>query len=298
MSITSEPALTIASLVDEVQDVLHGYVRDQEQRTSLSAAISTADTTFTVDDADLLSRGLVEIDDELVYVSQVDTTTGTATVAPWGRAQSGSTASAHASGARVTQSPLFPRQRVASAVYGLLREIFPDVFAVAETRLDVDPVRTNYELPYDCYHVMHVDWLLPGPSGLWAPAGRWRQNKTATTVELELLSPAWPGEGRARVRYMRTPPVQVQGTDDLASYGYDSQVRDLIVLGVTARMLVSVEASRIQMQSVESHGRSEAVPAGSAQGLSRYIYQLFQKRLEDERRQILLRWPLQPHRTR
>lgn len=298
MSITSEPALTIASLVDEVQDALHGYVRSQEHVTSLSALMSAGDLTFGVDDAGSLSRGLVEIDDELVFVSDVDVSTGAATIPPWGRAQSGSTAASHGTGARVTQSPLYPRQRVASAIYGLLREIFPDVFAVAETRLDVDPTRTNYELPVDCYHVMHVEWLVPGAAGLWAPAARWRQNKTATAVELELLSSAWPGEARARVRYMRMPPTRVQGTDDLAGYGYDNQVRDLIVLGVTARMLAFTEASRIQAQSVEAHGRSEAVPAGSAQGLSRYLYQIFQKRLEDERRQILMRWPLQPHRTR
>lgn len=298
MSIAAEPALTVASLVDEIQDALHGYVRVQDQSTSLTADISAGALEFAVDAPSLLSRGAVQIGDELVSVERVDTSTGMVLIAPWGRAQSGSLAAAHVAGSRVTQSPLFPRQRIASAIYGVLREIYPDIYAVGETRLDINPTRTNYELPYDCWHVMHVEWLLPGPTGLWAPAGRWRQNKTAGTVELELLSPAWPGDGRARVRYMRVPPTQVQGTDNLASYGYDQQVRDLIVLGVTARMLTYVESSRVQTQSVESHGRSEAVPAGSAQNLSRYLYQLFRARVEDERKQLLMRWPLQPHRTR
>lgn len=82
------------------------------------------------------------------------------------------------------------------------------------------------------------------------------------------------------------------------SYGYERQTRDLIVLGVTARMMAYTEPARIQAQSLESHGRSEAVPAGAAQTLSRYLYQLFQQRLDDERRDLALRHPPQPHFTR
>jgi hypothetical protein len=296
--IASEPSLTVTSLVDEILDVLHGYNRQQDQRTSLSSAITAADLGFAVQDSGALSRGVVEIDDELVYVTQVDTATGMATIAPWGRGQSSTTAATHAAGAKVTQSPLYPRQRVASAVYGLLREIFPEVFAVGQSSLDINPVRTHYAMPGDCYHVLKVEWLSPGPTGLWVPASRWRQNKPATSVELELLSAAWPGLDRGRVTYMRIPPATIAGSDDLVSYGYERQVRDLIVLGVTARMMAYTEPARVQAQSLESHGRSEAVPAGAAQTLSRYLYQLFQQRLDDERKRLALRHPPQPHFTR
>lgn len=298
MTVASEAAMTISSLVDETMDLLHGYVRDQEQRTSLAAPIVATDVTFKVTNLNQIARGLVEIEDELVVVSAVDAATGTATIEPWGRGQSGTTAVAHAVGARVTMSPLYPRSRVAGALYGVLRELFPDVFAVAATTLNINPVRTNYALPADCYHVLAVEWALPGPTGMWVPAKRWRQNKTATAVELELLSAAWPGPNRGRVLYMRTPPTVVSGTDDLATYGYTTEIRDLIVLGAAARMMALTESARVQVQSVEARGGAEAVPAGSAQNLSRYLYQLFQRRLDDERRQLSVRYPLQPHRTR
>lgn len=158
--LATEPSLTVASLIDEILDVLHGYTRGQDQRTSLTSAVTATDLSFAVEDSGALSRGLVEIDDELVYVTQVDAATGMATIAPWGPGQSGTTASTHAAGAKVTQSPLYPRQRVASAVYGLLREIFPDVYAVGQSTLDINPVRTNYSLPGDCYHVLKVEWQL------------------------------------------------------------------------------------------------------------------------------------------
>lgn len=293
-----ETPFTIASLVDEVIDVLHSYTRVQEQRTSLAAGITSTDTTATVADASALSKGLVEIEDEMVAVKVVDLNTNTVTIEPWGRGQSGSIAAAHLLGARVTQSPLYPRVRVGTAIAGVLREIFPDVFAVGLTALDVNPAVTHYALPADCYHVMGVEWHLPGPTGMWQPAGRWRQNKTDTAVELELLSAVFPGVGRARVRYMRTPPATVLMTDTLSTYGYDISIRDLVVKGAVANLMAFTETSRLQTASVEAHGRSEVVPAGSAQSLSRYLYGLFQKRVEDERKQLLTRYPLQPHRTR
>lgn len=298
MTFASEDALSVPTLVDEVLDTAHGYVRSQEQSTSLATTMTDTGLEFTVADATQVSRGLVEIDDELVHVATVDLANGTATVSPWGRGRSGSTAVTHLAGARVTQSPLYPRQRVANVVYGVLREIFPDVFAVAQTLLTINPVRTNYEMPADCWHIMNVEHNPPGPTGTWIPAKRWRQNKTPTTVELELFSSTWPGVDRVRVRYMRIPPAQVTGVDDLATYGYDNQIRDLIVLGALAKLMAFTEPSRIQAQTVESHGRSEAVPAGSAQTLSRFLYQLFRQRLDDERNQQLIRWPLQPHQTR
>lgn len=298
MAIGAEGPFTVTSLVDEIGDVLHSYTRDQEMRTSLAAPMSSTDQSFTVTDATQVSRGLVEIEDEVVQVSQVDPATGVATVEPWGRAQSGSVADSHAQGVRVTAAPLYPRQRIRTAIYGVLREIFPDVFGVAETTLDYNPAQTNYALPADCYQVLQVQWKVPGPSGMWAYMRRWRQNKTASGGELELLGFAWPGQGRVRVEYMRTPPDQIQGTDDLATYGYDYQIRDLIVLGTVARLMAYTETSRVQSESVVSHGRSEAVPAGSAVSLSRYLYQQFQQRLASERAQQLLRHPIQPHVTR
>lgn len=298
MTLGSEATMTVASLVDETLDALHGYVRNQDLHTSLSGAVTDTALSLPVVDANQVSRGLLEVDDELMMVSTVDPASGAVMVEPWGRGHSGTTAVAHVFGARVVSTPLYPRHRVATAIYGVLREVFPDVYAAAQTTLDVNPAKTNYALPADCYHVLAVEWRLPGPTGMWVPAARWRQNKTPTTVELELLSPVFPGTGQARVRYMRVPPTQVAGTDDLATYGYSTEIRDLLVLGTTARMLAFTESSRVQVQSMESSNRSEAVPAGSAQNLSRYLYQLFQKRVEDERKQLALRYPLQPHRTR
>lgn len=294
----TESPLTIASIVDEVLDTAQGYVRGQDLKTSLTATITDSVLSFTVTQADRMSVGPVEIEDELIQVASVDANTGVATVEPWGRAQGGTTAAAHPAGARVVVAPIFPRQRVRNVVYGILREIFPDVFAVATTTLDGSAVQTNFTMPDDCWHVLRVETKLLGPSLMWQPVGRWRQNKQPTSVELEVIGPVVVGSSRVRVQYIKTPPVTLSSTDDLTTLGYDYQVRDLIVLGATARLMSYTETSRVQGQSMESSGRAENVPAGSAAALSRVLDARFRERVESERMQLLNRYPTQPHSTR
>lgn len=295
----AEGPMTIPSLIDEVLDVIHGYVRGQEAKTHLTNPMADSDFTFTVSDSKKISTGLVEVDEEIMYVSMVDKSSGIATVEPWGRGQSQTDIVAHSANARVTDNPLFPRQRVRNVIWGVLREMFPSVFALGETFLNVNPVLTHYNMPTDAYHIMQVQWNLPGPTGMWAEAGRWKQNKRAgNPVELELISRTWPGSNRVRVQYMKNPPDQFGLTDDLGSFGYDLQIRDVIVLGTAARMMAYVEPSRVLTESVVSTGRAEMVPAGSATQISKYLYQMFQKRLDDERQQQLMRHPLQIHFTR
>lgn len=293
-----ETPYTVRSIIEETRDVLHSYVRDQDQKTSLSAGITDTDLTFTVTASDLVTRGTVEIDDELIYVGSIDPTSGVAKIEPWGRGQSGTTAATHATNSQVTMSPLYPKHRLGNIVASVLREVFPWVFPVAQTELDINPSRTNYVLPTDAYQVLMVEWNWPGPSQMWAPVERWRQNKPVEGLELEVISGTWPGQGRVRVKYAKNPKTNWGLDDDLGVFGYDFEIRDVIVLGSVAKALAFTEPSRLQVQSVESHGRSEAVPAGSLADASRYMLALYRQRLDEERAQILLRHPIQPHRTR
>lgn len=294
----TESPLTIASLTDEVLDTAQGYVRGQDLRTSTASSFTSTDLTFTVVDGTQLSVGPVEVDDELVQVASVDTTSNTVTIEPWGRGLGGTTAAAHSGGARVTVAPIFPRQRVRNTIYGILREIFPDIFAVATTTLDGSAVRTNFTMPADCYHVLRIETKLYGPSLMWQPVPRWRQNKQGSSVEVEIIGPVTVGSGRVRVLYVKSPPATFTATDDLVAIGYDYSVRDLIVLGASARLMAFTETSRVQAQSMEAHGRGEVVPPGSAAALSRILDSRFQQRVLGEKMQLLNRYPTQPHFTR
>ena len=291
----AETPLTITSLVDAVIDSVQGYSRHQDQRTSLTTGIDSDDLTLVVSDISAISKGMLEIEDEIVQVSMVDSSTNTVTLEPWGRAQSGTTAASHSAGCRVTSSPLFPRQRVRDAIYGVLREIFPAVYALASVLDTASPVETHYELPADCYQVLTVENLMIGPTNEWVPVKRWRENKQPTTVELEVLSPLAVGSNRLRINYIKIPPASFGDSDDLTAYGYDYQVKDLIVLGATARLVVNLEPARAQVDSAVAMSRAEAVPAGAAVAAAKMLYSLFRQRVEDERQQMLVRHPMQAH---
>lgn len=291
----AETPLTITSLVDEVLDVVRGYSRHQDQRTSLTGSLSDTGLTLTVSDISQISKGVLEVDDEIVQVASVDTSANVVTLEPWGRGLSGTTAVAHNSGAPVTSAPLFPRQRVRNAIFGVLREIFPSIYAVGSTLLDGSPVITNFPLPADCYHVLSVENHLYGPTRQWYPVKRWRQNKQPTSVELEVLSVTAIGTDRVRVSYIKVPPASFGDTDDLTAIGYDYQIRDVIVLGASATLVANLENTRVQAETMVAAGRSEQVPAGAATAASKQLYAKYLKRVEDERQQLLSRYPMQTH---
>lgn len=292
-----EGGLLVSRLTDEVTSALHGYVRDQEMVTTLTTLMNASDLAGTVSESNQISRGLVEIGDELLFVGAVDAGAGTFSVPAWGRGQDGSTAATHSVGAKVTQSPLYPRRRVQDEIWSVLREMFPRVYGVATAFFDVDVVRTNYALPSDVWQVFTVDWHLPGPSFMWTPLKRWRINHTATTQEIEMMGMRWPGSDRVRVTYSKVPPASYS-TDDLTSYGYTQDVHDIIVLGATAKLLAKTEPSRLQVESVESHGRSEVVQAGTIVQTAQRLFAMYDRRVEQEAFRLQQRFTLQPHKTR
>jgi len=291
-------ALLVSSLVDEVHDTWRSYVREQSPVTALDGSLTDSALTFTVDDATKISTGVLQIEDELVQVRSVDLTTRVVTLEPWGRAQMNSTAAAHADGAKITVNPSTPRARVRDIISDVVQEIFPTIFAVDDTTLDITPAVVNYDLPTDAYHVLSVQWQPAGPSLSWLPVPRWKQNKTTTTNEIEIISVVMPGAGRVRVFYQKNPPDQLTFTDDLSTMGYPVSIRGVIVVGALHRLAMFTENSRIQTGSVEAHTRAESVPAGSAIALSRYLYQVFRQRLEDEGRNLQMRYPIVSHFAR
>lgn len=291
-----EGGLTVTRLIDEIQATLHGYVRDQQQTTDLQQAMDDTQLLGYVSEASQVSRGLIEVGDELIQIRGVEPS-GLFTVPPWGRGQGGSTAAVHTVGERVTMSPLYPRQSVRDAIYWCLREMFPRVFAVREALYDVDVVRTNFPLPADCWQVFAVEWSVPGPSRMWQRMLRWRMNNTATSTEIELLGRRWPGQQKLRVLYAVEPPVMFD-VDDLTTYGYSQHIHDIVVLGATARLLMLTEPARLQVESVESHGRSEVVDGGTITQVAQRMYALYDRRVEQESLRLMQRFPPRMHVTR
>lgn len=286
-------------MVDETLGLLNDWTGQQAQVTTLASALSVSGVTFTVDDAESLGRGLVEIDDELVYVASIDPLGQTATIAGWGRGQLGSTATTHEIGAKVTTAPRPPRHRVKRAINQVITGLYPDLWAVATDQQTADQ-REEYPMPSGAAWVIDVTWQTAGFPQSWQRVRGWRLNTTADLVSFptgrSLAVWSVPVGQPIRTVYAAEPAELSEEGDDFAEgTGLHSGVADLVVLAAAARLVLGQELSRGQLGTVEQSQRTEKVQTGASVAASRFLQQTYATRVAAERRRLLATHPTRPH---
>lgn len=288
-------AATFGDLVAEVESFLYGYFTDRDKVTSLTNPINTTDLTLVVDDATQVDAGFIEIDNELVAVKAVNQTANTITVHPWGRGQRGTTAATHAAGARVAVNPRFPRYWIRTEINTSIQNLFPDLFAVATDRTNtLSPVVTTYPLPAAAETVLKVAWQTTGPSGAWMPVKRYRFDYTADTTTYPTGRTIDIGDATTPGRVLQVVYAKQFGTlaadaDALTSVGLKDDWRDIIKLDVCARMLLSVDGSRMNPSTVEVASKAPQPLASVA--IAGRLAGAAQLRVAQERAQLLREYP-------
>ena len=162
---------TLNQLTEQTIGEIGSYVKNQESVTIITSAIDSDDLTFTVDDATAASKGIIEIDDELIYVKKSVATSGTlqilgtSTVAS-GRGWRGTTATSHIAGSIVRNNPIFPRSQVKRAILETIKGMnFP---VVANETFTFNGSDYSYVMPDSLVNVTGVSWELPDATGVWA----------------------------------------------------------------------------------------------------------------------------------
>jgi len=295
---------TYNDLVSRVKQQLLGYTRDQASISYLTAPMGAGDTSFVcdLDTVVNISRGLVEIDQELLLVKSRDKTTGTVTVMAGtnGRGVESTTAASHSSNAIVTADPRYPRTRIMEAINDTINGVYPDLWVFGETEFPWIAARYEYPLPVEAEKVYKVTTNTIGPSGVWFPNSSWRFNPQASTTPGQVKpTPAPTGKslqvmrdfvvpGRnVRVIYIKKPTNLVNLSDDFSVTGFPDRYIDMIVYGACWRLIPAYEAARLQQTAIEATERAELVPTGSATKASQYYYNLYQTRLQEERDRLL-----------
>ena len=295
---------TLLDLVNETHLMLSGYTQRQDQATSLISDIAANAYSFTVQNGTVLSRGLVEIDDELIWVDSFDKTSNTATVAPYGRGYRGTTAVAHTAGTRVTIAPVFPRSAIERNINSAVEAIYPDLFGTSSTTFSFSAARTTYPLPADAIDVMGISWQSIGPSKEWLPIRHYRVDRTADPATwgggktISISDGIIPGR-TVTIRYTQKPVPMVNPSDVFESVtGLPSSAREVIVLGAAYRMAVYLDLGRVPATSAEAAAQGTANPIGSAANLSRMLKQMYNDRLLIEVRRQQEQFPPRVHITR
>lgn len=295
---------TFQQMVDQTMLYLYGFTTLQDQATYLTAGCDSDDTVLSIADGTAISRGIIEIDDELIWADNVDTSALTLTVPPYGRGYRSTTAVSHSSGARVVSSPLFPRTLVKQAINQTIQAVYPDLFGIATTTFMFNPAVSTYSLPAGALDVLQVSWQTIGPTREWMPVRSWRVDKHANTgafatgATLNVYDAIVPGR-TVQVTFTKQPTTLTNSSDDFATVtGLPASTEDVIRYGAAYRMVPFFDSPHLQGATAEADFAANLRPVGSAAQLGKFLMQSYQLRLAEEARRIQSVFPVRSHYTR
>jgi len=293
---------TFVNLIDETNLALTGYTNRQDQATYLLAPIGSTDTTFVVADGTVLTRGLVEIDDELIWVDSFDRTTNTATIPAYGRGFRDTTATTHDAGTRVTISPSFPRSVIRRNLNLAIDGVYPDLFGTFYTTFTWQAAVTTYVLPQEAVDVLGCSWQTIGPSKEWLPVRHYRIDRMANPTTwgsgktISIREGIIPGR-TVMVTYTKKPTTLTYDTDDFTMTGLSESAREVIILGAAYRTAMYLDMGRVPAATAEADALQGNDPIGSAANVGRVLQQMYNQRLLVEVRRLQEQYPPRTHYT-
>jgi len=290
-------------IINETALALTGYTNRQDQATYLTSAMGATDLTFQVADGTVLTRGLVEIDDELIWVDKFDRTTNTATIPAYGRGFRDTVATIHTAGTRVTITPSFPRSVIRRNINLAIDAVYPDLFGVYYTTFTFQAAVTTYVLPQEAIDILGASWQTIGPSKEWLPIRHYRVDRMANPLTwnsgktISIREGIIPGR-TIMVTYTKKPSTLQYDTDDFAQLsGLPDSAREVIVLGAAYRTAMYLDLGRVPAATAEADAQQTNDPIGSAANIGRMIQQMYQQRLLIEVRRLQEQYPPRTHYT-
>jgi hypothetical protein len=295
---------TLEEMVDEVRSSLAGYTLRQDRITYLNAAINTTATAMQVGSSSNLAKGIIEIDDELIWIDNFNSTNNTLNAAPgFGRGWQGTSPAPHAQYAQVTLTPTFPRTVIKQAINDTINSFFPKLWAINSTTFTFNASQTTYPLPDDVESIIYASWQTTGSSLEWLPINRWRADPMAnisafnTTNTINIYENIQPGR-TVQVYYTTTPNTLDANTDDFADVsGLPDSCRDVVTLGASYKLLSYVDSGRINLSSAEADLNDTKIPSSAGVASSRYIFALYNQRLNEEALKLQDKFPIRIHYT-
>lgn len=281
---------TLSELTEQTIGEISSYVKNQESVTVITSSIANDDKTIPVDDASSLSKGIVEIDDELIYVSKSIKTSGTIEVLGTtgnaiGRGWRGTSATSHVSGSVVRNNPLFPKSQVKRAILDTIKGMnFP---VIANYTFEFNGSQYAYVLPSGINNITGISWDVPDSTGVWQIIKNYNidynyldPDTLDTRVALILNESPMPGRD-VRVQYTGFPQT-ITDNQDLTISGLPSSCEDVVRLGAMYRLLSTVDPGKVTQVAVSGSVVDQQVQAGASTTAAKYIFQLYTVRLAEE----------------
>ena len=303
---------TLGQMIDEVLINLSGYTYQQDRSTYLRTAVSTltspstSPTILSLGDTSNVGKGILEVDEELMWVDSFDRVGNTATVAPYGRGYLGTVAATHAADAKVTISPIFPRYVVKKAINDTIRAMGASLLSVKQTSFTFNAAVNTYEFEnLAIENILTMSWQDTGPSKEWIRIRRWDFDPLADTDTWGSGSQTvtiydWITPGRTVKVMYATPPTAMDNNTDVftTTTGYPESARDIVILGASYRLLAYLDPARagqISPQADETDGKR---PYGASASATKQLFALYSQRLNEEVATQQNQYPPRIHYTR
>jgi hypothetical protein len=149
-----------------------------------------------------------------------------------------------------------------------------------------------------------MSWQTTGSSQEWLPINRWRADGMAnaatfnTTNTVSLYENIQPGR-TVQVWYTATANTLDANTDDFADVtGLPQSSQDVVTLGAAYKLLSFLDPGRIGLTSAEADNADSKIPSTAGATTSRYIFALYQQRLNEEALKLKDRYPIRIHYTK
>ena len=308
---------TLTNMIDEVLVNLAGYTFQQDRSTYITSAVSTTTSTsaspliLSLASTDSVGKGILEIDEELLWVDSFDRVANTATVSPYGRGYLGTTAATHTADAKVTISPTFPRFSVKRAINDTIRSLGANIFAVKSTTFTFNAAVSTYAFAnLNIKNILTVSWQSIGPTKEWVPIRKWDLDSVAnpeafsytsgTDVVQTITLGEAPISGRTvKVVYATDPsPFTTNSEVYTTVTGLPESTRDVVILGTAYRLLSFLDPARAAQVSPQADETDSKRPYGASQSATKQLYALYTQRLNEETKAQQQNYPPKVHYSR
>ncbi len=300
---------TLSQIMDEVQINLSGYTYQQDRSTYLVSAVTTTTSPssspliLSLGSTQDVGKGVVEIDEELLWLDSVDRVSNTAIVAPYGRGYLGTTASTHAVDTKVTISPIFPRYSIKKAVNDTIQAIGSAVFSVKQTTFTYNAAITTYEFEnLNIENILAVSWQDIGPSKEWIRVKRWDfdpfadVNTWGAGSQTLTIGDVIIAGRTVKVMYTTEPTIFTSNSEDFTTQtGLPESCKDVVVLGAAYRLLQYLDPARAAQYSPQADEIDAKRPFGASNTAVRQLFALYTQRLNEERSKQQSQYPPRLH---
>jgi hypothetical protein len=119
-----------------------------------------------------------------------------------------------------------------------------------------------------------------------------------TTNTINIYDNVQPGR-TIQVYYTATPNTLDNNTDDFSDVsGLPASCQDVVVLGASYKLLSYLDAGRINLSSAEADMNDTKLPSTAGSSASKYIFALYQQRLQEEALKLADKYPIRIHYTK